>query len=171
VDYNEEICLARAKPRWNDEEIKLLTLEEARAPPHVRAMNLYLLERHRSNRSLESIKCIRKKQSYRNLIIEFRNLRLSRRIDEIVGLQGSQVAATDRLLVSGSAAAREWLLAKKSDIIPEMNGGIWIRAAIGRLEQGQLPNDALEDWWRNMFPDLEVAFILRADSDCSWPSS
>lgn len=128
VDYNEEICLARAKPRWNDEEIKLLTLEEARAPPHVRAMNLYLLERHRSNRSLESIKCIRKKQSYRNLIIEFRNLRLSRRIDEIVGLQGSQVAATDRLLVSGSAAARKWLLAKKSDIIPEMNGGIWIRS-------------------------------------------
>lgn len=55
-----------------------------------------------------------------------------------------------------------WLVAKSDDIIPEMNGGIWIRAAICRLREGRSPDDALDEWWNNIFPDLETARRVRA---------
>lgn len=58
--------------------------------------------------------------------------------------------------LSGSEAVRNWLLAKCDSIIPEINGGIWIRPAIHRLEKGQSPDGALDDWWNNVFSDLEV---------------
>ncbi|KMQ88315.1 integrase catalytic region [Lasius niger] len=48
-------------------------------------------------------------------------------------------AAGGGMPLSGFEAAKNWLLAKRDSITPEMNGGIWIRAAIGRLEEGQSP--------------------------------
>lgn len=45
---------------------------------------------------------------------------------------------------------------KYDDIIPKMNGAIWIRAAVC-LREGGSPDDALKDWWCNVFPDLVTA--------------
>lgn len=157
VEYNEEIVVASVKPRWTEEEIRLLAMEEAGAPPHTRSMNTYLLERHGENRSLESIKGVRKKQTYKNLVCEYKNQLLLQRIDESVGrLEGRSIPAVG-VGMPQSEAAKNWLLAKCDSIIPEMNGGIWIRAAIRRLEEGQSSDGALCDWWNGVFSDLEVA--------------
>ncbi|KMQ89544.1 putative 50 kda protein in type i retrotransposable element r1dm [Lasius niger] len=38
VEYNEDIVVARVKPQWTDEEIRLLAMEEAGAPPQTRSI-------------------------------------------------------------------------------------------------------------------------------------
>lgn len=48
----------------------------------------------------------------------------------------------------------DWLLDKRDDIIPEMREGIWIRAAMSQIMDGNAPDDYLEQWWSLMFPDL-----------------
>ncbi|KMQ90176.1 reverse transcriptase [Lasius niger] len=158
VEYNEEIVVARVRPRWTDEEIRLLAIDEAGAPPQTRSMNSYLLERRGDDRSLESIKGVRRKQAYKDLVAEYRGQLLDQRIDESLSQPDARpiAAMVDGVPLSGSVAAKDWLLAKCDSIIPEMNGGIWIRTAIRRLEEGQSPEGALDDWWNNVFSDLEV---------------
>lgn len=91
VEYNEEIGVTReeigVKPRWSDEEIRLLAMEEARAPPGTVSVNLYLLERHRASRSLEATKGIRRKKQYKNLVVKYRDRHLAQRIDESIDQQ------------------------------------------------------------------------------------
>jgi hypothetical protein len=157
VEYNEEINVVRVKPRWSEEEIRILAMEEARAPPRTKSMNIYLWERGDESRSLESIKGVRRKQSYKDLVATYRDQLLAEKVDESLERQCSVPVVPAENPLSGSEAAMNWLVAKVDDIIPEMNGGIWVRAAVRRLREGRLPDDALGDWWRNVFSDLETA--------------
>jgi len=156
VQANEDITIASIKPRWAEEEIRILAIEEARAPPQTRSMNLYLLERRGHGRTLEAIKGIRKKHSYKELVLEFRNQFLARRIGE-----HAEPVDIPRLrdvpmepFRPASGSASDWLRGKIDDIIPEMSGGIWIRTAVRSLIEDRSPDDALDEWWTNMFPDL-----------------
>lgn len=69
VEYNHEIAVAGVKPRWLNEEIRLLALEEAHAPVGTKTMNVYLLSRFPSGRSLEAIKSVRRRGDYTKLVI------------------------------------------------------------------------------------------------------
>lgn len=164
MEYNEEINIPGIKPRWNDEEIRLLAVEEAMAPAHVRSMNAYLLERHGGARSLEAIKGVRKKRTYKDLVVSLRDRQLERGIEELanwvdprlsprVAVEGSVGGQS----LPGSMAAMDWLRSKKDDIVPEMHGGLWIRTAMSRVIEGQSPDPVLDDWWSNVFPDLATA--------------
>jgi len=161
VEYNEEIDIARIKPRWDDEEIRLLAMEEAAAPVHVRSMNVYLLEKHGGTRSLEAVKGARKKRTYKDLVASYKEQRLMREIEEHgrrLRTRSPPVGALAQGIVGESPPlsmpVMDWLRAKKDDIVPEMYGGLWIRTAVSRVMEGRSPDEALDDWWINSFPDL-----------------
>lgn len=170
--YNEEVKIAQRKPRWTDEEIEMLALEEAKAPPNTRNMNSYLLGRMDGVRSLESIKGIRKKERYRALVIEHRERLLAGAMDATLGPsvevrlpERPDVLTAEQLgSIGGRNLAMEWLLKKYDDIIPEIKGGIWIRTAVCRLRDGLCPDESLEQWWAAMFPDLPVSESRRVSS-------
>lgn len=151
------------KPRWSDEKIRLLALEEASAPPNTKALNMYLVGKLDSVRSLESIKSIRRKQDYKALVIEYKNQNLQRVMERDV-LEGSREADVivmgPSTLPSGVGVILQtpldWLEAKFDQIIPEINGGIWIRTAIQRSRINHSPEECLMDWWNNFFPDLAM---------------
>lgn len=163
AQYNERIEIATRKPRWTDEETKVLARLEAEAPADVKAINMYLFTKMDGSRSIEAIKGIRRKQEYRNLVVGHRRRGSSGVLDctsRPVGESGPSVAESLRDLTSGGGGSlravdvKQWLADKRDDIIPEVSGGIWIRTAICRVLEGRSPNECLDDWWQNMFPDL-----------------
>lgn len=160
AEYNEDITTAQVKPRWTKEEVSLLAMEEALAPPQTDAMNLYLYGKHSGTRSIEAIKGVRKKQEYKRLVDEYKEEILTTAIDELSDAHEapeSNLVQEIRVEDHTSNVALNWLLAKQEDIIPEMNGGIWIRAAIERIRNNLTPDECLEEWWKNVFPDLVEA--------------
>ncbi|KMQ84846.1 reverse transcriptase [Lasius niger] len=123
VEYNEEINIVRVKPRWSEEEIRILAMDEAQAPPRTMSINIYLWERRDEFISLESIKGVRRKQSYKDLVTTYRDQLLAEKVDESLERQCSVPVVPTETPLSGSEAAMNWLMAKVDDIIPEMNGG------------------------------------------------
>lgn len=157
AEANEEIRIASLRPRWEEEEIELLAAEEASAPGDVRAMNAYLFDRLGRERTLEGIKGIRRRPEYRARVCELKEHRLLRGVRCLVDAPSEAVSASGRRPARearGRQTALDWLLDKREDIIPEMNGGIWIRAAISRIIDGSVADDYLEQWWSPTFPDL-----------------
>lgn len=164
VEYNEDIVVERRKPRWSEEELRLLAMEEAMAPAGIKAMNTYLLERIGATRTLEAIKGARKRANYKEMLVECRDRLLDRMVERVleepeISGQTQKVDADHstgerRAPLGEWRTAKEWLEFKLDDIIPEMNGGIWIRAAICRLMEGASPDGCLEQWWKGLFPDL-----------------
>jgi len=175
IEYNQEIEIARVRPRWSEEEIRLLAVEEAYAPSNTKAMNAYLSSRFEYNRSLEAIKGIRRRRDYRELVASYREHRMVRSMDSLsVCLEeeedlqppireahGEEV----RMELGRSDVARDWLATNLDEIIPEMHGGIWIRAAIRCVLENRPPDQCLDQWWENMFPDLVVARTVRLARD------
>lgn len=134
VEYNEGIVLAGVRRRWTD-EIRLLAMDEAGAPPGIVAMNQYLLRLQKGSRSLEAIKGIRKRDDYRQLVMDFKNERL-------VGVADPQEERRARASpgvverregmnagVMGHQTSMDWLKRKLDDMLSEIAGGIWIRMA------------------------------------------
>lgn len=165
AQYNEEIMIAGVKPRWTDEELRLLAMKEARAPVDTRAINSYLMDWMGGDRSLEAIKGIRKRRDYRELVLRYKDQLIASAVDDVVGAVEAGEANPEPMEVepllgswqqtgNGEDAVREWLRLKHDDIIPEMNGGIWIRTAIGRVLDSLSPDRVMEDWWTNTFSDL-----------------
>lgn len=173
--YNREIVTAGVKPRWAEEEVRLLALEEAHAPDGTKTMNVYLKSRFVQSRSLEAIKGIRKRQDYKDLVIEYKNQRVVQAMDDMPcspeAVEEPQFTEDDRREVtyrrveSGSLTAREWLAANYGEIIPEMHGGIWIRTAARRVVEGLPPDDCMDQWWAQVFPDLEASYRARGARD------
>lgn len=165
VEYNAKIEIGAKKPRWSEEETRVMAMEEAVAPAEIKAINKYLLERFGGARSLESIKCVRKRPDYKAMVASYKEQAVGRALDRLIEQpegSGSDHADPERIPAPEDAngcsdtqtSALDWLLAKYENIVPEMNGGIWIRTAINRIREGLPPDGCLDDWWRAAFPDL-----------------
>lgn len=70
----------------------------------------------------------------------------------------------------GPSSALEWLESNYDEIIPEMHGGIWIRAAIQRMLEGRAPEDFLDQWWFSLISKLlgleEFSVVLIRGEHC-----
>lgn len=74
IERNEEIDVTRKKPRWQDEDLRRLAMEEARAPPSTRFMNEYLLDNVKMYpaRSAQAISSLRRKPAYKEMVESYK---------------------------------------------------------------------------------------------------